>query len=407
MRILWLTPQPPTPLEDGLNIRLRHLWEGLATRHSLWILYLQEEPTPNPAAAARLPCIAATAIPIQGTNGRAYRHCQDHSPEVDRGIRRFLDATPVDIVVASSIWMVPYVQHLAGLPVVIDLVDAMSLLTYREIKGARTLPGKLRALRTWWGYRRYERRHFRSLRDLVLSSDVDARVVRSRAAQANVVVIPNGVDSEYFRPQPPETESKELVFSGVMSFSPNHAAVMHFYSEILPRIWHVHPDLRFTVVGKSPPEELYRLTRGDPRVRITGYVPDIRPYLGRATAYVAPMISGAGIKNKILEAFAMAKPVVATSLACDGLHVRSGETLLVADGPESFARAVSAFLADPELRARVGRQARAHVLQHYTWRQQAERFGELLELVGRRAGRLQPAPDGFASAVDSKRKARR
>jgi glycosyltransferase involved in cell wall biosynthesis len=378
MRILLLAPQPLVPLEDGLNIRTRYLFRELARRHSVWLCHLQEG-TDLQGEAVPIPFVATTAVAIKGEHNRAFRHCRDYSVEMEEAIRSLLETTPVDVVVASSIFMVEYVRRLKDVPVVVDLVDAMSLLIYRDMKRAPRIPEKLRLLRSWWGYRQYERRRFGGLRDFVLVSEIDAEVVRRRAPEATVTVIPNGVDAEYFRPEPEGTGRLEVVFSGVIGFPPNTAAVKYFYSEVLPRIWKMYPDLHFTVVGKTPPHDLASLVEGDPRVTLTGYVPDIRPYLSRAAVYVAPMVSGAGIKNKILEAFAMAKPVVATSIACDGLGVRPGKTLMVADDPERFADAVITLLRDATLRDQMGRRAREHVLSGYSWRQQAKQFERLLE----------------------------
>ncbi|MFZ5862721.1 MAG: glycosyltransferase family 4 protein [Nitrospirota bacterium] len=383
MRILLLAPQPLVPLEDGLNIRLRYFFRDLAARHSIWLCHLQEEP--GPSEPAPIPFVATTTVPIMGSRGRAFRHCRDYSIAMERAIRRVLETAKIDVVVASSIYMVEYVRRLTPLPVVVDLVDAMSLLIYRDMKRASRPVDTLRLLRAWWGYRQYERRRLGAFRELVLVSEVDAAVVRKRAPCANVTVIPNGVDTDYFQPQPGDSGRTEVVFSGVIGFPPNAAAVTYFYAEVLPRVWKAYPDLRFTVVGKSPPDDLARMLRVDPRVTVTGFVPDIRPYLNRAAVYVAPMVSGSGIKNKILEAFAMAKPVVATSVACDGLGGRPGETLMVADDPEGFADAVITLLKDPGLRDRMGRQGRAHVLTGYSWRRQAEQFEALLERASGRA----------------------
>lgn len=396
MRILLLAPQPLVPIEDGLNIRLQYFFRDLAVRHSVWLCHFHEGPNPQSDAAA-IPFVATTAVAIKGEHGRPFRHCRDYSVEMERAIWNVLETTPIDVVVASSILMVEYARRLKGLPVVVDLVDATSLLIFRDMKRATRFTEKLRLLRSWWGYRRYEQRQFGALRDFVLVSEVDAAVVRRRAPGANVMVIPNGVDAEYFRPTPEEAGRFDVVFSGVIGFPPNTAAVRYFYAEVLPRIWKVYPDLHFTVVGKSPPGELAHLMRGDPRATLTGYVPDIRPYLSRAAVYVAPMVSGAGIKNKILEAFAMAKPVVATSIACDGLGARPGTTLMVADDPERFAEAVITLLRDSVLREHMGQRAREHVLKGYAWAQQAKQFEVLLERV---SGRMTPEDgDGLGTGA--------
>ena len=386
MRILLLARQPLSPLEDGLNLRVHHLFQELARRHSISLICLDEHAgETRTGRESRIPFVASRSIPIQPDGAGLVHEC---SPEVERVIREFLESTPADVVVASTISMVPYAQRIQTHPVVVDLVDSLSLLVYRDMRKEPRLLQKLRLVKKWWWYRRFENREFKRLGNFVLVSQADAAVVKSRAPRANVAVIPNGVDADYFRPSAVQGESLELVFSGVMGFPPNTRAVTYFCSKVLPRIREVFPDVSFTIAGKWPPQELYQLTREDPRVTITGFVPDIRPYLNRASVYVAPMVSGSGIKNKILEAWAVAKPVVATPISCGGLAVSPGETLLVARGPEAFARAVIRLLRDPGLRERIGRQARKHVLAHYTWQRQARRLEELLERVTDPWGRV-------------------
>ena len=388
-RILLLARQPLSPLEDGLNLRVHHLFRELAARHAVSLLYLDEGGATGPSGReVSVPFVSTRAIPMRGAEDRSGRLVHDYAPEVGDAVRRFLASTPVDVVVASTISMVPYARRIEATPVVVDLVDALSLLVFRDMRGETRLLQKLRLLKRWWWFRRFERREFRSLRHLIVVSPVDADVVRSRAPGADVTVIPNGVDADYFRPAGTRGERLELAFSGVMGFPPNTKAAIHFYRDVLPRIRRAFPDVHLTLVGKSPPEELREIARADPRVTLTGFVPDIRPFLDRALIYVAPMVSGAGIKNKILEAWAMAKPVVATPLACGGLRVVPEESLLVAKGPEAFARAVIRLLGDPELRERLGRRAREHVLEHYTWERQALRLEELLQRVCREGGGL-------------------
>ncbi len=393
MRILLLARQMPSPLEDGLNLRVHHLFRHLAARHAVSLLYLEERRGTAPSGMETPPAFVFTqAIPMPGADDKPGRLVRVHSPEIERTLEAFLASTPVDIVVASTISMVPYVRRIEATPVVVDLVDSLSLLVFRDMRRESRLLEKLRLLKRWWWFTRFEKREFRSLRHLVAVSQVDANVVRSRAPGADVTVIPNGVDAEYFRPSGVGGEGLEIAFSGVMGFPPNTKAALHFCSEVLPHIREAFPEARLTLIGKSPPEDLHEIARRDPLVTLTGFVPDIRPFLDRASVYVAPMVSGAGIKNKILEAWAMARPVVATPMACDGLRVDPGETLLVAQGPEPFAREVIRLLGDPVLRARLGRRAREHVLEHYTWQQQARHLEELLERVCRESGRaLHPA----------------
>jgi glycosyltransferase involved in cell wall biosynthesis len=162
-----------------------------------------------------------------------------------------------------------------------------------------------------------------------------------------------------------------------MSYFPNIEAVRFFTDAIWPLVREAVPEARFTIVGRNPDPSLRALADADPGISVTGTVPDIRPYIEQATLYVCPVQTGAGIKNKVLEAMAMQRPIVATSFACTGIDVRSGVHMLLRDDPEEFAAAVIGLLRDPAQRARLGRSARQMVEQQYGWTANAQHVESL------------------------------
>jgi glycosyltransferase involved in cell wall biosynthesis len=143
---------------------------------------------------------------------------------------------------------------------------------------------------------------------------------------------------------------------------------MYFLNEIWPRIVQNTPDVRFFAVGQDPPKELVALAAKDPRVIVTGYVNDIRPFVRQAAVYVVPLRVGGGTRLKVLDAMAMGKALVSTSIGCEGIDVRHGEHLIVADTPETFAQSVSTLLDDRTKRRTLGGAARTLVEQRYAWR---------------------------------------
>ena len=157
-----------------------------------------------------------------------------------------------------------------------------------------------------------------------------------------------------------------MVFSGTMDFRPNVDAALWFAQEVLPLIRQEEPDARFMVVGQKPHRRLDVL-RGRSDVTLTGAVDDVRPYIAGAAVYVVPLRMGGGTRFKILEAAAMSRAVVSTSMGCDGFPVESGRELLIADTPRAFADAVVALLRDPVRRAELGAAARTFV-QAYDWK---------------------------------------
>ena len=176
-----------------------------------------------------------------------------------------------------------------------------------------------------------------------------------------------------------------VVFVGAMAYAPNVAAMRYFTDEVLPIVRRTRPGARLTIVGRDPAPVVRAMASEG--VDVTGEVDDVRPYLARAAVFVAPMVSGSGIKNKVLEAMAMGRPVVATPLAIEGLPLRHGENVLVADGAAGLADAIHRLLADPGEAARIGGGGRALVERIYTWDACATRYERLyqeLAQLGRR-----------------------
>jgi glycosyltransferase involved in cell wall biosynthesis len=187
-------------------------------------------------------------------------------------------------------------------------------------------------------------------------------------------VVPNAVDVEHHRRQPghPRPDGDTLLFFGSLGYAPNLDGILHFLDRIWPAVLARRPATRLEIVGPGAPPAL--LARRSAQVELIGFVEDLRPRLAGAAAVIAPLRLGGGTRLKILEAMAMGRPVVSTSLGAEGLEVRDGEELLLADEPAEFAGAVVRLLEDPRLGERLGRAARARVEQRYSWRTAAERF---------------------------------
>jgi glycosyltransferase involved in cell wall biosynthesis len=224
----------------------------------------------------------------------------------------------------------------------------------------------------------------------------------SQLGDTPIRVVPNGVDTEFFRLGTEAERPLELLFTGAMNYAPNADGVAHFCAEILPRIRAVVPDVSLSVVGRDPPPRIQSLARGG--VTITGTVPDVRPWMNRAAVFVVPLRVGGGTRLKILEALASGRAVVSTSLGCEGLDVKHGDNILVADTPAAFADAVVRCLRDPGLRRELGARGRALVEQRYRWDAIGlglSRFlGELRESSDRQA----PMLDGRAAALADTRR---
>lgn len=195
-----------------------------------------------------------------------------------------------------------------------------------------------------------------------------------------VIVVPNGVDCAYFQPTGAPRDPATVIFVGRMGYHANVAAARELLTAIMPRVWSRHPAARLLIVGANPPSSLRALAAAaGRRVEVTGYVPDVRPYLARATVSVSPLPYAVGIQNKVLEAMAMTTPVVATPAACAALSATPHEQLLVAAEAREMADGVIRLIDDPVLARRLGTAGGQYVQRTHDWR----RIGTLLEQLYR------------------------
>ena len=215
-------------------------------------------------------------------------------------------------------------------------------------------------------------------------SEAEAALFRERSGAGRVHAIGNGIDFSDFDPANPDIvplvdrpEGPLILFTGQMDYRPNIEAVADFARNAMPAIRTVHPAARFAIVGRAPSAEV-RALDGCHGSFVTGEVPDTRSWLAAADLVVAPLRIARGVQNKVLEAMAMARPVLASGAAFEGIDAVSGEHLMVADGAAQEAEMASALLSDPARAARMGQAARHHVMTHYDWGSQLAPLGPIL-----------------------------
>ncbi|MGC9335029.1 MAG: glycosyltransferase, partial [Anaerolineae bacterium] len=225
----------------------------------------------------------------------------------------------------------------------------------------------------WRRLRAYERRTCRAADAVVAVSEADAAALRRLVPGLEPAVVPNGVDLRFYTEAVAPSDlshrpSKgDLVFTAKMDFRPNVDAVLWFAREVLPLVRRGAPGARFWVVGKDPHPRLAPL-RDDPAVQITGWVEDQRPYIAAAGVYVIPLRMGGGTRLKVLEAMAMGKAIVSTTVGCEGFEVVPGRELVVADTPAGFAEAVLRLLGNPAQQERLGQAGQDFAASRYDWR---------------------------------------
>lgn len=317
------------------------------------------------------------------------------SEAMHRLARQWLAETHYDVVQIEGIELAQYARPLLERrrdperpALVFDDHNCEYLLQKRnaftDLRHPQRWPAAAYSLVQWRKLRRYEAAIVRFADAVVAVSEADRRALLDLGAPTPIVVAPNGIDLEAYRP--PETVSplRTIVFTGKMDYRPNIDAVLWFAQNVLPRVLAKAPDVRFQIVGMNPHPRL-NVLRSHPAIEITGAVPDTRPYIHQAGAYVIPMRVGGGTRFKALEALACAAPVVSTTLGVEGVDVRNGQELLIADEPEAFAAAVLRLLEDAQkggaLRRQLGAQGRRFVEQRYGWEQILPKLEEALILA--------------------------
>lgn len=287
-------------------------------------------------------------------------------------------------------------------PLVWDSVDCISHLFEQAAQNSRTLSKRLMTGLDLPRTRRYEGWLVHQFDHVLATSQTDAEALLALArrhgneAPTNhagvelrdvISVIPNGVDMDYFFPVDTPRDAATIVFTGKMSYHANVTAALHLVQDIMPHIWATRPDVQVQIVGKDPPPEIRALatpTNGNGAaltrcVAVTGTVPDLRPYLQRATLAAAPVPYGAGIQNKVLEAMACGAPVVASAQSASGLDAQPGRELVVAEDPASFARVSLALLNNASQRAALGQAGLSYVQRVHSWHAAVARLEDVYQ----------------------------
>jgi glycosyltransferase involved in cell wall biosynthesis len=232
----------------------------------------------------------------------------------------------------------------------------------------------------WRKMLKFEQKMCRRFDCVVAVSREDSEAIQKEYGVAQVFDVPTGVDTEFFKSTGEvQRDPHNLVFTGSMDWLPNEDAIRYFTDQIMPLVKQSVPDLTLTVVGRNPFPGLVELSKRDPSIIVTGRVDDVRPYMERATAYVVPLRIGGGTRLKIYEAMAMEKPIISTTIGAEGLPLRDGEQLLLADTAEAFAQSIVRVLSDETLARRLGQQAASEVREKFGWSTVAGSFAAICE----------------------------
>lgn len=377
MRILHLAMVPPEPPTNGHRLRCRSLLQALVHqghRVSLLSYAGREEAAAPPPELARL-CEEFQLLPEPQENPAWGRLVSLASPR-PYGARRFTTAAMraavteklkqgFDAILCEDIYMAGNVPPDCTLPLLLNKHDITYRIVGQFVRGEHNWLKKLYGRLEHGKIRRLEIAACGAAAVVLACSDWDKELLAQDCPGANFAVLPNVVDVAAYTPANGD-DGQTVLFAGAMDWLPNQDGAEYFLDQIMPKLRQLTPRARFVVAGRNPPRKMLRRYGGIPDVHFTGAVRDMRAVIAQAAVCAVSLRIGSGTRMKILEAGALGKAVVSTTLGAEGLGLRHGEEVLLADDPRSFAEAVAALLKDPALRQRLGRAARARVERDFS-----------------------------------------
>lgn len=394
MRILFITDGFPYPLTSGY-LRHYHLIRVLSEKHDI-TLFSAVDSTFKPAYAeamapytSRVMTFMSKATKSKSLYRRAVKWVRtlmgsnQNLIQMRDAFKKLMAEETFDVVILSGEYTYHVIRGIDTPPVVSDLCDAYSLRTKGRMKHASPL-----SLVTLWikyfDLKRLELKVIEKAKYILFASQRDAVIVPEHLSHKSII-LPNGVDADYWRRTSDVLGDNTIIFTGAMHYPPNNDAALHLISDILPIVKKSVPGLKTLIVGHSPSEKLIEAASQIDGVTVTGFVDDMRPYLEQATLFVAPLRFGSGIQNKVLEALAMELPIIGTSIAADGLVTASSKAppVSVADKTEEFAQTLVKELTARSQDPTPFTEGRQFVEENFIWASSIRKLEVILdEMLG-------------------------
>lgn len=388
----------PYPMDNGARIRIWHLLRILGECHR--VHFVGFIPTEN--EYQYLPdlykyCTAIDVVkrdpfwhdPRQRFSAHLSRNPRDvlrgYCPEMAQLIKTIVDRQSFDVVIASTMAMAQYALQVDATPRILEEHNFTTLWMEERFRRQSSWLHRLAGWITWQKCLYYEKLLYPLFQAVTMVSQNDLQAVEKYIPNfpGRLEVIPNGVDVNSNTLGLAELIPDTLVFNGSLTYQPNLEAMRFFIFQVLPLIHHTHPTVSLTITGRTTGVDLTWLPV-DSRIRLTGYLEDVRPAVAGSWIAVTPIFNGSGTRLKILEAMALGTPVVSTTKGAEGLRLTHGQELLIADSATAMAEACIRLLEDLDLRQQLIKKARSLVEQEYDWGKIGNKFIDLVEqVVGR------------------------
>ncbi|MEM7130724.1 MAG: glycosyltransferase [Chloroflexota bacterium] len=389
MKILYIAPDLPYPLANGGKIRTFSLLRNVAREHEVtFIAYDKQPDDPTRIGIFQEFCKSATAIPLQKQQTRdekrkvqmksilsskPYQYYASHSSCMQKEIDKALAQEQFDLI-HVEFSQLGYHKFPDGIPTFLDQHNVEYDLLHRIYLNEALSLRKLYCYLEWKKFKRDELHICQKFSHCAVTSERDKRLLQEDLPQLPCHVIPNGVDSTYFRVDDVEdAEPNTILFTGTIDYYPNTDGLKYFLESIFPLIQQQIPDIHFIIAGRNPPPAIQQY-ENQPGITITGFVDDMRTYYRKAQVVVVPLRMGGGTRLKILEAMSMQKPIVSTTVGAEGIDVQSGQNIVLADEPNEFAQAAVELLHNAEKRAGLASAGNQLATTRYDWRAITERL---------------------------------
>lgn len=388
MRLFVLLSRFPYPLDKGDKLRAFHQLRILSQHHQIFLCALYEEPLKEDWIKAVQPyCEKLETIQISKAtqfvqligalfSNRPFQVAYFFQPSAQKQIENLIETWKPDVVYCQLLRTAEYVKGITHIPKVIDFQDAFSIGIARRLD---TDPIYLKPLLNSEKKRLegYETAIYKSFDGCTIISEQDRNQLPF-AEKNEVIIVGNGVQMDVFAPSNAK-KTEDVLFAGNMGYPPNVEACIFLANEVMPLVWKSIPNARLMLAGARPSAQVRQLAEN--RITVTGWVDDMRDCYAKSTLFVAPMMIGTGLQNKLLEAMAMQLPCVTTTLANNALKAKATSEIIIAETALEFAEAIIHLLQNPERAREIALNGHQFIQNHYSWEAQTKPLLALLEEV--------------------------
>jgi len=390
MKVLFVISQLPYPPDTGAKIRTFNLLKRVASDYEITLIsFGREEKEKEKIEALRKFCKRIILISEKKSKwtsflcsiaGRLpYSIRRYYSSKMERLIKKLINSENFDLIHCDSLQMSFNLRSVNSIPKVLTEHNVESQIWQRWASEEKNFLKRYFIKGQYKKISCYEFEILKMFDCCIAVSEEDKKIIEENSQIKKVWVVPNGVDCDYFDPDKMKSlhlleKEFSLIFTGSLDWYPNQDALIYFFTEIYPLLKKRIPQISINIVGRNPSKSILKFARRDNSINIVGRVEDIRPFIFASQIFVVPLRIGGGTRLKILEAMAMAKPVISTSVGAEGLGVTHEENIILADNPYEFASKILRLFEDKNLREKIGKNARQFVKEKYDWNIVAEKL---------------------------------